>query len=214
MKRVPLIASLLVLAAAPAIAFAQDAGEVDIEQSVTISSAYVFEDQALVIDGSPVINYSASATFRHVEASIWVQAGNRNAQELDGGLRCSDVNLGPVAINCELSAYTYPTTGYDTIYTGAVGASVPLPLGVSGNVTIQRYLGGQDSTKVSLALSRDFGRVSVAVGYAMNDPEGTRPTFVRISAPLGRGDRAPTISFRGFVDGSEHGAVVDLSRSF
>lgn len=212
MKRALLTSTIFCVALGIPLAAAQ-AQDITVSQSVTVSTGYVFEKQAVVVSDNPAVSSSATLNVGDFHPYGWVQVGDEAAQELDAGVRYGHQFASGVSVRAEVSGYFYPTTGYDAIYTAAIGVTVPVGHGFSLSGDAQRYEGGLQTTNLSLGITHNVGPAAVTLGHSWNYPENTEPTWAQVSFPLGDRFGGATFTIHGFV-GAGSGVAAEVSVSF
>ena len=178
-----------VLIAVAFCAFAFPCAAAAAEGSCAVESAYVFEKQAFVASGKPVVNCGASFDLGNgFTADPWAQGGeDKISEELDlvGGWHR---DFGTVTVHAVGGGYFYPTSNFETIYTVGGGVSTSVH-GVIVDASVQQYWRGYKTTQWGLSGTRQFSvgddkNLSLTLGIGRNTANHSTPVFGAISYPL------------------------------
>jgi hypothetical protein len=207
MKAALLIAVLL---ASPAFAHAADV-------TVSASTKYVFETQALVLSDNPVIDLDVSSDLGHgITGDLWVQAGDKGGQELDLSA-AKEWKVSTTTLNGTVGGYFYPTTGMKPIYFASLDSSTPLGP-VTLELGVKQFVGDYKGTLTSIALtgtlpfSKGFAP-QLTLGKAHDTGTGYSPWFGTFKVPLGQDEKSASIAVRGFW-GAGSGWTLDFVKPF
>jgi hypothetical protein len=206
MKSVPFFLLTLILAA-PVIA--------DAAETVTVSSNYTWERQALQFTKHPTVNLDSTFDFgRGFGADLWLDFGDKNAQELDAvvskvwKVHSTDITLSG-------GGYFFPSFSPTSVV--EVTTSTPVG-GLTFATDVARYDGSYRNTLVAATIGGNVSlpagrKLSVTVGPAYNTERHAATVFGRLSMPLSNGDKPVTIGLRGYA-GKGSGFALDVSKTF